>query len=279
MKTRHLGDAVHDLLDGRLRGDRAYAAMAHMGECEECAARFHELRAARDALNSSQAGIDMRFAQRLLDRERIAEIAAKEDARKARVVRRRRRAPLLIAASSLVVLATVVVTAAWTAGQPDQVSLEFAQPRDSAVPVAYVDTQGMRGGELRSWIHPDFASSRLIPVDAQVVQRRNGQQVLVARILSGMTDITVVQQHGRLNDELVDQLPVTEIRDEELYVLSEDPASSVVWQTGDVVIALSCECTLAELAAVAHEFPSAEAPSFVERVSDGFEALADALLD
>jgi len=279
VKPRHLGDSVHDLLDGRLRGDRAYAAMAHLGECEECAARFHELRTARDALNSSQAGIDMRFAQRLLDRDRIAEIAAHEDARKARVVRRRRRLPLIFAASSVVLLATVVVTAAWKAGEPDEVSLEFAQPRDTAVPVAYVDTQGMRRGELRSWIHPDFASSRLIPVDAQVVQRRNGQQVLVARILSGMTDITVVQQHGRLNDEIVDQLPVAEAGDAELYVLSDGPTSSVVWQTGDVVIALSCDCTLAELTAVAEEFPSADEPSFVERVSDGLEALADALLD
>ncbi len=279
MKARHLGDAVHDLLDGRLRGDRAYAAMAHLGECEECAARFHQLRAARDALNSSQAGIDMRFAQRLLDRDRIAEIAAHEDVRKARVVRRRRRAPLVIAASAVLILASAVVTAAWHAGEPDQVSLEFAQPRDTAVPVAYVDTQGMRGGELRSWIHPDFASSPLIPVDAQVVQRRNGQQVLVARILSGMTDITVVQQHGRLNDDLVGQLAVTDVSGEELYVLNDGPTASVVWQTGDVVIALSCECALAQLTEVAGEFPSAEEPGFVERVSEGFEALADTLLD
>ena len=279
MKPRHLGDAVHDLLDGRLRGDRAYAAMAHLGECEACAARFHELRAARDALNSSQAGIDMRFAQRLLDRDRIAEIAAHEDARKARVVRRRRRAPLIIAASAVIVLASAVVTAAWQAGEPEQVGLEFAQPRDSAVPVAYVDTQGMRGGELRSWIHPDFASSRLIPVDAQVVQRRNGQQVLVARILSGMTDITVVQQHGQLNDDLVNELPIAEVGGEELYVLSEGDTSSVAWQTGDVVIALSCECALAELTEVAEEFPSVDEPGFMERVSGGFEALADALLD
>lgn len=279
MRARHLGDAIHDLLDGRLRGDRAYAAMAHLGECEDCAARFHELRAARDALNSSQAGIDMRFAQRLLDRERIAEIAAQEDVRKARVARPRRRAPLVFAASAVLMLAGAVVTAAWQAGEPAQVGLEFAQPRESAVPIAHVDTQGMRRGELRSWIHPDFAASRLIPVDAQVVQRRNGQQVLVARLLSGMTDITVVQQHGRLNDGLVGQLPVEEVNGEDVYVLDEGPTSSVVWQTGDVVIALSCDCTLEELAAVAEEFPSAEEPGFVERVSDGFDALADALLD
>lgn len=277
MRSKHLGDAVHDLLDGRLRGDRAYAAMAHLGECEDCAARFHELKAARDALNSSQAGIDMRFAQRLLDRERIAEIAAAEDARKARVRRPHRRGPIVVAASAFAVLASVVVAAAWRAGEPDELSLEFAQPRDTATPVDYVDTQGMRQGELRSWIHPDFSTSSLIPVEAKVVQRSNGQMVLVATMLAGLTDVTVVQQHGRLNSRLVSEFPLANVEQADVYVVESGYSSTVVWQTGDVVVALSCECSLPTLEAVAEEFPSGSEPGFVDRVSDGFQSFADAL--
>lgn len=277
MKTRHLGDAIHDLLDGRLRGDRAYTAMAHLGECEECAARFHELRAARDALNSSQAGIDMRFARQLLDRDRIAQIAATEDSRKARVVRRHRRMPLVVAAACLAVLTGAAVTAAWQAGAPQRVSLEFAQPREGVVPVAYMDTQSMRNGELRSWIHPDFATSSLIPVEANVVQRGDGQQVLVARVLAGLTDVMVVQQHGRLDHDAVAPLEHIDVAGADAYVVESGSSTALVWQTGDVVVAISCGCTLPILEQVAQEFPSADEPGFVDRVTDGFGALVDAL--
>lgn len=277
MRSRHLGDSIHDLLDGRLRGDRAYAAMAHLGECEDCAARFHELKAARDALNSSQAGIDMRFAQSLLNRERIAEIAASEDVRKARVTRPHRRTPIVVAAAAVTVLFAAVVGAAWRAGEPDELSLEFAQPREGASPVLYVDTQGMRQGELRSWIHPDFATSSLIPVEASVVQRSNGQLVLVATLLKGMTDVTVVQQHGRLDPHLVAQLPLANVKHADVYVVNSGYSSTVVWQTGDVVVALSCECSLPTLESVAEEFPSGSDPGFVDRVANGFRSFADAL--
>jgi len=279
VKSRHLGDSIHDLLDGRLRGDRAYAAMAHLGECEECAGRFHELKAARDALNSSQAGIDMRFAQQLLDRERIAQIAAAEPTRKARVARPHRRTPAYVAATAVVVLVAVVVGAAWQAGEPDELSLEFAaQPRDNAASVAYVSTQEMRQGELlRSWIHPDFSSSDLIPVEAKVVQRQNGQLALVATLLAGMTDVTVVQQHGRLTSRVTDELPLANVQHADVYVVESGYSSTVVWQTGDVVVALSCECSLPTLEAVAEDFPSGSDPGFVDRVADGFSTFADAL--
>ncbi|NTV39897.1 MAG: hypothetical protein HGA51_08080, partial [Demequinaceae bacterium] len=172
MSSKHLGESIHDLLDGRLRGDRAYAAMAHLGECEECASRFHELKRARDALTSSEAGIDMRFAQRLLDRERIAEIAAGGPSLGGNSRRPIRRAPV-VAATALVVIAVVLVGVAWKVGAPDEVTLAFAAPRDGgAAPVAYVSTQEMRSGErLHSWIHPDFSTSTIIPVEATVIQR------------------------------------------------------------------------------------------------------------
>ncbi|MCB2411327.1 hypothetical protein LGT39_00520 [Demequina sp. TTPB684] len=278
MKSKHLGDAIHDLLDGRLRGDRAYTAMAHLGECEDCASRFHELRAARDALNSSQAGIDMRFAERLLNRDRIAEIAAAERPENARATRPPRRGPVL-GVAAMVVLAVLVVGAAWQEGAPNDVSLEFAEPRKSTgtAAVAYVDPQGMRSGELlRSWIHPDFSRSHLIPIEGRVVQRANGQMALFATVLSGTDVVQIVQQHGHLTSQVA-QMPRASVDSAEVYVVETGHAATVVWQTGDVVVALSCECSLDTLESAAAEFPQGTDPGFLERVADGFESFADAV--
>jgi len=279
--SKHLGESVHDLLDGRLRGDKAYAAMAHLGECEECAARFHDLSKAREALSSSQAGIDMRFAERLLDRNRIAEIAASAPAHTGRSARPVRRAPV-IAAASLVTIAVILVGVAWRVGAPDEVKLEFAAPaQGSFQSVAYADTQGMRSGELlRSWIHPDFSTSTLIPIEASVVQRPDGQLLLVATLLSSGADVVnVVQTHGRLSASETALMPSAHVEGANVYIVEAGSgySSTVVWQTGDVVVALSCECSLTTLESAAREFPSASGPGFVDRVTRGFSTFAGAL--
>lgn len=279
MKSKHLGDSIHDLLDGRLRGDRAYTAMAHLGECEECAHRFHELRAARDALNSSEAGIDMRFAEQLLDRTRIAEIAAAESPENARATRQTRHGPV-ISVAALGLVAVLIVGAAWQAGAPDDVSLEFAQPRKATgtSSVSYFDPQGMRNGELlRSWIHPDFSESDLIPIEARVVQRANGQLALFATMQSGQDIMQIVQQHGQLMASAVAHMPRASVDGADVYVVESGTSSTVVWQTGDVVVALSCECSLSKLESAAAEFPAGTDPGFVDRVSEGFHSFAEAL--
>lgn len=252
--------------------------MEHLEECDECTTRWHELRAAREALNSSQAGIDMRFAQQLLDRERIAQIAAREDARNVRAVKPRNRVPAL-ATASVAIVAMIVVAAAWRAGEPDTLALEFAESATSASQsVAYVDPQGMRSGELlRSWVHPDFASSDLVPIEATVVEKPSGKRALVATLLSGMDLITVVQQHGRLVPSLTEGLSRADVPGRQVYVVTEEAPASVVWQTGDVVIGLACECALSTLESAAADFPSDDEPGFVERIGEGLKVFADAL--
>ena len=279
MKSKHLGDSIHDLLDGRLKGDRAYAAMAHLGECEECNGRFHELRAARDALNSSEAGIDMRFAQQLLDRSRIAEIAAAERSHGAHAAPGVRRGPV-VAVATIVVVAVLIVGAAWQAGAPDEVALEFAEPHQvsGTAAVAYTGAQGMRSGDLlRSWIHPDFSTSGIVPVEASVVERSDGQLMLVADLLADLVPITVVQQHGHLASAVTAGMPLARVDGAQVYVVASGYSSTVVWQTGDVVVALSCECSLPTLESVAAEFPAGTDPGFVDRVSEGLHSFADAL--
>lgn len=281
MSSKHLGESIHDLLDGRLRGDKAYAAMAHLGECEACARRFQELKEARDALTSSEAGIDMRFAQRLLDRDRIAEIAAGNPSLSHARRRRMRRTPV-IAATSLILIAFVLVGAAWQAGAPDEVTLAFAAPRQGNVtPVVYANTQQMRSGDmLQSWIHPDFSTSGIIPVEASVVRSSNGGMVMIATILAGAEaqQVTVVQQHGYLSPSATSAMPRADVTGERVYVVENEGTSPmVVWQTGDVVVALSCECSLTTLESVAEEFPSASDPGFADRVAEGLSTLAHAV--
>ena len=280
MNSKHLGESIHDLLDGRLRGDKAYAAMAHLGECAECASRFHELKEARDALTSSQAGIDMRFAQRLLDRNRIAEIAAGDASLHRKSTRTLHRVPVVVAAT-FVLVAVVLVGVAWKVGAPDEVALAFSAPHGGgAAPVAYVNTQQMRSGEmLQSWIHPDFATSGIIPIEASVVKRRDGGLVMLATILAGADQVAVAQQHGRLSPTATAQMAVASVKNADVYIVASEPgpSSTVVWQTGDVVVALSCECSLTTLESVAEEFPSAADPGFADRVAEGFSALADAV--
>jgi hypothetical protein len=234
------------------------------------------LRAARDALNTAEAGIDISFAQRLLDRDRIAQIAAQEPSSRARASappdHRPLAAVILVGAAASLLLGT-----AWMMGAPTQVGLEFVTTASgsSAQPVAYMGAQGMRSGDqLRSWIHPDFSESGLVPVEAKVLQRSNGSNVLVATLLRGMDVVVVTQEHAQLAAVVAD-LPRADVEGIDVYVLSSVEPAQVVWQTGDVVVALGCECALSTLESVAAEFPTATHPSFVDRVGEGFEELAD----
>lgn len=279
MSAKHLGGRIHDLLDGRLTRERAYTAMAHLGECEECAARWHELREAREALSTAEAGIDMSFAQRLLDKDRIAQIAAQESRSNIKAAAPPDHRPL-VAAASVAAVAVILLTWAWALGAPKPVSLEFASDHSSSAAtrtVAYMGAQGMRAGDqLRSWIHPDFTQSRMIPVEAEVFQRQNGSNVLVAKLLLGDDVLIVTEEHGRLTSS-VQELPRADVDSIDLFVVSEADPAQVVWQTGEVVIALGCNCELEVLERAAAEFPTADAPGLFDRIGDGFEELVDLL--
>ena len=91
--------------------------------------------------------------------------------------------------------------------------------------------------------------------------------------------MTVVQEHGRLSPSATDQMSVAAVKNAEVFVLESTPgySSALIWQTGDVVVALSCECSLTTLESVAEEFPSASDPGFADRLAEGFSALADAV--
>lgn len=278
MSTKHLGQRVHDLLDNRLSRAEAVVAMEHLDECPECAERWQELRAAREALNSSEVGIDVRFAQQLLDRKRMAQIASEETPERARAASGAGRKHVTMAAAAVGAM-FVSVAAAYMAGAPQQLNLEFAA--SSAVgnnqSVSFHDSDSMRSGDqLRSWVHPDWESTELVPIEAKVVQRSSGANVLVATLLSDLQPIVVTEQHGHLADDIVRDMPRADVDTATAYVVSEDPAQ-IIWQAGDVVISATCECTLVTLCEVAEAFPTDDDPGFVDRISAGVGEFADIL--
>ncbi len=279
MTHKHLGKRVHDLLDQRLSRAETVEAMEHLDECAECNERWSELRHAREALNSSEAGIDMRFAQQLLDTQRMAQIAREETPHRARAASGNTRRPVtMVAASAAVVSAGVA--AAYIAGAPAEVSLEFASgpQTNAAQSVAYHGADSMRAGDqLRSWVHPDWEQTGLVPLEAKVVRRGNGANALVATILAGMDRVIIIEHHGQLVDSLMSDVSRANVDGVVAYVLSDDPAQ-IVWQTGDVVISATCECSLYTLESVAEAFPVDAQPGFVDRVSDGMTGFVDVLL-
>ncbi|MEX0914175.1 MAG: zf-HC2 domain-containing protein [Demequina sp.] len=278
MSTKHLGERVHDLLDNRLSRAETVAAMEHLDECAECVERWQELRSAREALNSSEAGIDVRFAQQLLDRERMAQIAREETPARARAAAGPGRKHLTMVAAAVGAM-FVGVTAAYVAGAPQELSLEFAASSMSGnnQSVSFHDSDSMRqGDQLRSWVHPDWDETGLVPIEAKVVQRASGANVLVATLLSDMEPIVVTEQHGQLAADVVRDMPRADVETATAYVVSEDPAR-IIWQAGDVVISATCECALVTLCEVAEAFPTDDDPGFVDRISAGVGEFADIL--
>jgi anti-sigma factor RsiW len=276
--TRHLGKRLYALVDGRLSREGAYVAMAHVGECEECAARWQALRKDRIALQTSGTGIDMSFTSHLLDRSRIAEIARDEPRRHVRAAHGR---GVNVAAVGISAFAggALVLGILWNLGAPPEVGLEVAAPpdRSTAASVQLMGAPRMRvEGSLISWVHPSWESTDVIPVDAALIQMADGTTVLVASVLAGGEPIRVIEQRGTLPSGFGAGLPKGTATDREVYIVSEDP-SQIVWDAGGVVVSLDCTCSVEVLESVATEFPHGHEPGILERLGDGLGVVADAV--
>lgn len=277
MTAKHLGRAVHDLLDGRLGASASAEAMAHLAECEECDARFRELRDARERLNSSDVGIDMAFAQALLDRERMATIAAKEDPHHARAVRPPDRRPVYLVLGSLVAIAGGVGVA-YAAGAPQTVTVETASGETpGAAAVAYIGPQEVASdAQLSAWSCPDWHESGLDPVYAEVKEMPNGTDQLFLALVSGLDRVLVTEQHGQLAPAWGD-VPTVQQGDQVFHVIHGTP-TSLVWEAGDLVFTASCDCEVSTLVDVATAFPADDEPGVVDRISAGLGQLVDAII-
>ncbi|WP_062310796.1 anti-sigma factor family protein [Demequina rhizosphaerae] len=277
MTGRHLGDRIHDLLDHRLSSEAAAEAMAHLEGCAECDARWRELRAAREALHSSEAGIDLRFTEQLLDRDRMAEIAQQETRQRARAARGRDRRPAVLTLSLTLIL-VAVIGAAYVAGAPEDVDPGLSAQADTAgQSIVRMDSSTLREGGLSGdWIQPDWQSTGFIPVEGTVREAASGSRVLVYTLLTDAEPVLVLEQQGRLRYDRVAALPRVEAGGLDAYVVSTSP-SRLAWQAGGVVVALSCSCALDTLEEVAAAFPQDDEPGPVDQVMTGLGVFVDAL--
>jgi hypothetical protein len=273
---RHLGDRIHDLLDGRLSRAESELAMEHLAACEDCSTRLKELREAREALNSAPAGIDMRFAQLLLDKDRMAEIAKGESKHVARAAKGRDRRPVTIAASAAIILG-FTVGAAYLAGAPDSVpgDLVAIAASSDARASQVIDPASMSAGEMTEWVQPDWQANGLIPIEAKI-KRHGGAEILVASMLVGSDPVVIIEQRGRLSAVVLEKAPVLTVDGLDVYVVSSEPIQ-VLWQSGSVVIAATCSCAVDTLATVIAAFPKAEDPSVMDQIGAGFGVFGDAL--
>ena len=277
MTEKHLGDRIHDLLDGRLSREDTHAAMEHLSHCDECNTRWQELRGAREALNTSSAGIDMRFAQRLLDKDRMAEIAKGESKHVARAARGRDRRPATIAAAAAIILC-FTVGAAYLAGTPDTVPANLvaivgsADARSTAV----MNTEAMSSGStMDAWVRPDWQDSGLIPVEAKIM-RYGDADILVASLLIGIEPVVILEQRGRMESVVMEQAPRVTVNGVVVYVVSTTPLQ-VFWQSGSVVIAATCHCAVDTLATAVAAFPQTGEPGVLHQIGAGFSVFGDAL--
>lgn len=277
MTSKHLGERVHDLLDNRLPAAAAAEAMAHLSECEECATRWHELRNAREALNSSECGIDMAFARQLLDRERMQQIAQQEARGAARAARGRDRRPAVLT-MSFALLLIAVLGAAYVAGAPQDVTTDLtASAEDGAVSVSEVDPGSMLAGQsLAGWVEPDWADSGLHPLVATEKVTPSGVSYYVAALLVDSTPVKVVEFVGRLNPASIAGAPVLELDGTDAYVIDSTP-TRIVWQAGEYVVFLTCHCTEDTLQQVATAFPQDGEPGAADQIMTGLGVFVNAL--
>jgi len=273
---KHLGERIHELLDGRLSAEESRVAMEHLAVCEECTARWQELRAAREALNSAPAGIDMRFAQMLLDKDRMAEIAKGESKHVARAAKGRDKRPATVAAAAAIILG-FTVGAAYLAGTPDTVSEDLVAIAASSDgrSTAVMDAESMDSAPMTDWVRPDWQASGLIPVEAKI-KRHGGAEILVASMLVGPQPVVIIEQRGRLAAVVVENAPIITVNGVDVYVVSSAPIQ-VLWQSGSVVIAATCSCALDTLATAIAAFPQADDPSAIDQIGAGFGVFGDAL--
>jgi len=274
VSDKHLGDRIHDLLDGRLSRADSAAAMAHLADCEECTTRWQELRSAREALNSSAAGIDMRFAQMLLDKDRMSQIAKGESRHVARAAKGRDRRPATITVASVVILGFALV-AAYVAGTPEPVDasiVAMASSGDRAT--SAIDAQHMSDAQMADWVQPDWQDSGLIPVGAKIV-RHGDADILVASLLVGLDPVMIIEKRGRIATS-VEQAPRVSVDSVDVYVVSTAPVTAL-WQSGSVVIAASCECAFDTLAIAIAAFPTADAPGVMDQIGVGLGTFGAAL--
>ncbi|MCJ7827057.1 MAG: zf-HC2 domain-containing protein [Demequinaceae bacterium] len=277
MLSRHVIRQLNLLIDGRLEREDALKAMAHLEGCERCTAEWDALRRDREALQTSGTGIDMRSAQRLLGRERIAVLAQAEPRRLAKAatgVRPHILKGTIMAASGVIAILSIL----YMLGEPREIPLSSLLPGNTiygpTVSTLVMDNADARENAIASespaWQVPEMTPLGTIIVDD------NGARVSRTTVLMGENRFTVTERRGRLPKDVEDFLQRSDQGEREVFLFDEE-GSGVMFESGDNVISIDCDCSLDVLVGIVNTFPEESSPGVLTRLGDGVGVIADAV--
>ncbi|RPF27647.1 anti-sigma factor family protein [Georgenia muralis] len=272
----HLGDDVSALVDGQLPHERAEAALAHLVNCELCAAQVAVERASRRHLSSA---CDVRPSPELTDRLMALARDVPEAPQGVRAAAGRAWAPLAsgrtrrrLALRSTAVLAgaagalVVVGTLAERTGDPAAMLARFAGPeRHETELVVSADTLTASAGGTTAaaltWLgEHGWAPPVALPEDARItsvtaVEGRSGEEVLELSVVLDGHPVDVLQQQAVLDPDSLTGLSVVD--GENVFELPGS-GTRLVLQSGDVTVLVSAPDDPALARAVAAAFPATE---------------------
>jgi hypothetical protein len=273
--THHVTRQLNLLIDGRLERQDALKAMAHLAECESCTDEWDALRRDREALQTSGSGIDMRFAQRLLDRERIAVIAQAEPRRHAKAANCVR--PHVLRGSLLVASGAIgILTILYMLGEPKEIPLSTLIAGNS-VSETTVQMVSMDDAEETAALvasgHPEWAGSELTPLGTTILED-DGIRVSRTTVRMGENELIVTERRGRLPRDIAEVLEQSAQGDRTVFLFDGDGAG-ILFESGQMVVTIGCSCPKEILVGVAQGFPEERSPGVLSRLGDGMGELAD----
>ncbi|MBN2177729.1 MAG: zf-HC2 domain-containing protein [Demequinaceae bacterium] len=277
MLNRHVIRQLNLLIDGRLEREDALKAMAHLERCERCTAEWEALRRDREALQTSGSGIDMRSARKLLERERIAVLAQAEPRRLAKAATGVR--PHVLKATVLVASGVIsVLTILYILGEPKEIPLSRLLPGNTiygpTVSTLADSNLGARD-QVVAYETPAWLAEDMTPLGT-IVGEDDGARVSQTTVLFGENCLTVTERQGRLPRDVGEHLERSDQGEREVFLLDEE-GSGILFESGDSVITVGCDCTLDVLVGIVDSFPEESSPGILTRLGDGVGAVADAV--
>ncbi|MCL2466765.1 MAG: zf-HC2 domain-containing protein [Micrococcales bacterium] len=287
----HLGSRISALADGQLSPAQTDDAMAHVAACDRCANELRQACAARDLLVSTawtSPPPDPALTSRLLAMRAVPPVPPGDPfagPRQPQVLRLYgnvgtgaalgSRAPVWVAGSlaSFALVVTVlfllgagadVVPADYSGRVPVTLLSDSPEPAAASAELTALSTRG--------WVMPDSLPAGWVVtatgVDGGVLEiHLDGPDGAV---------VVVTERHGVLNREMAQALPTLDVGGRTVGVVSYEPWT-VVWQAGDIVVAVVAVDGAAAEALVA-AFPAGAYDNGVSaRVSRGWTALATKL--
>lgn len=242
--SQHPGDALQELLDGRLEGELREAVERHLLDCERCRRELEQMRWTRRLARASAA----EPAPEGLN-ERLSAALDEEDARQAGpdpAAQRWRPMSWPVWAGLAAAVVLVALVTLWPSGPPDlpaELAADFAAYRDGTLTLEVIASDV---GEVERYLERyldfearvfDLAMMEYLPVGGRVhdaggapsalfVYRGPDGRILVCQMFRGRLEDLPAAAQRRVNDGI------------EFKVYDRDGETVVAWQEGEVVCVL-----------------------------------------